>query len=303
MEILCVRDFIYIDIDRVKSISSQLECGLTDEIQSSNGNSETTKVGGKGGLPFLSAEAGSEFQTNNQLLETKSLHDYIYNKVENILLNEDKLLRVSNADSYSSHTIRSIGNAAFILAKGKVVINDYNQLKKLLDNWEGLSKFIAKCHVSSKKENMTQSQAKLAYDNLLQDFIKNIDKDYRKGLSLFIDMFYQDRIVIKITPYSEYPDFRLVGNIDKKYLRDNIESIRYKYSTAPVSDWTIFCQIASMPLENRTDVISNMTNNQIGNGIENSFQKIFDSYRAVENMAQTVTYPEIAVTPIAIYRE
>ena len=112
-------------------------------------------------------------------------------------------------------------------------------------------------------------------------------------------MFYQDRVVIKIIPYEEYPDFRLVGNIDKTYLRDDIESIIYKYGTAPVSDWTIFGQIASVPPENSSDQMFNVTGNQI----ENAFQQMFDAYRKIENMAQSVTYPEIAITPIAIYRE
>lgn len=33
MDVRCVRDFIYIDIDRVKSIISQLEEGLIDQTQ------------------------------------------------------------------------------------------------------------------------------------------------------------------------------------------------------------------------------------------------------------------------------
>lgn len=43
--------------------------------------------------------------------------------------------------------------------------------------------------------------------------------------------------------------------------------------------------------------------NMTGNQIENAFQQMFDEYRKIESMAQSVTYPEIAITPIAIYRE
>lgn len=302
MEIRCIRDFIYIDIERVKSILSQLEEGLIDEMQVMHGNSGSTTLGGEAGLlGIFKATADSEIQFHRELSETKSLHDYIYNKVESLLLNENQLVRIPNQEirTYSSRLRDSIGNTSFILAKGKVTINDFSRLRKLLENYEELSKFIAKCVISSKKENLTQAQAKLAYDDLVHDFTKSLDKEMRKGLNHLIDMFYHDRIVIKIIPYREYPDFRFVGNIDKTYLRDDIESIVYKYGSAPVSDWTIFGQIASVPPENRSDQIFNMTGNQI----ENAFNQMFDAYRKIENMAQSVTYPEISITPIAIYRE
>ncbi|MDO5840827.1 MAG: hypothetical protein Q4Q27_12005 [Methanosarcina mazei] len=302
MNIRCIRDFIYVDIERVKSIISQFEEGVVNETQILSGNSGGSSLCGEGGLAgILKGGVNSEFKFHRQLSETKSLHDYIYNKVESLLLNENQLLRIPNEETYTySPNLRtSLGNTSFILAKGKVTINDFSRLSKLLDNYEELSKYIAKCAISSKKQNLTQAQAKLAYDDLLHDLTKNFDKEMRRGMTHFINMFYQDRVVIKIIPYEEYPDFRLVGNIDKTYLRDDIESIIYKYGTAPVSDWTIFGQIASVPPENRSDQMFNVTGNQI----ENAFQQMFDAYRKIENMAQSVTYPEIAITPIAIYRE
>lgn len=302
MEIRCIRDFIYIDIERIKSILSQLEEGLIDETQFMRGNSGSATLCGEAGLlGIVKATADSEIQFHRELSETKSLHDYIYNKVESLLLNENQLIRIPNQEipTYSSRLRDSVGNTSFILAKGKVTINDFSRLSKLLDNYEELSKFIAKCVISSKKENLTQAQAKLAYDDLVHDFTKSLDKEMRKGLNHLIDMFYQDRIIIKIIPYGEYPDFRFVGNIDKTYLRDDIESIVYKYGSAPVSDWTIFGQIASVPPENRSDQIFNITGNQI----ESAFHQMFGAYRKIEDVAQTVTYPEISITPIAVYRE
>lgn len=302
IDIRCIRDFIYVDIERVKSIISQFEEGIVSETNILSGNSGGSALCGEGGLAgILKGGVNSEFKFHQQLSETKSLHDYIYNKVESLLLNENQLLEIPNKKSviYSSDLRDSIGNTSFILAKGKVVINDFSQLSKLLDNYEELSKFIARCTISSKKESLTQAQAKLACDNLVNELTKSFDKEMRKGMTHFINMFYQDRVVIKIIPYREYPDFRFVGNVNKIYLRDDIESIIYKYGTAPVSDWTIFGQIASVPSENGSNQMFNMTGNQI----ENAFQQMFDAYRKIENMAQSVTYPEIAVTPIAIYRE
>lgn len=302
MDIRRIRDFIYIDIDRVKSIISQLEEGLIDQTQILSGNSEGSALRGEGGFSgFFKAAANSEFKFHRQLSETKSLHDYIYNKVESLLLNEKQLLEIPNEKSviYSSDLRETIGNSSFILTKGRVTINDFRQLKMFLDNFDDFAKFIARCNVSTQKKNSTKSEQKIACDKLISEFQRSLDKDFRNGLIQLIDMFYQNRIIIKVIPYKEYPDFRFVGNIDKAYLRDDIESIIYKYGTAPVSDWTIFGQVASVTLANPSNEIFNMTGNQI----ENAFQQMFDAYRKIENMAQSVTYPEIAITPIAIYRE
>lgn len=302
MDIRRIRDFIYIDIDRVKSIISQLEEGLIDQTQILSGNSEGSALRGEGGLSgFFKAAANSEFKFHRQLSETKSLHDYIYNKVESLLLNEKQLLEIPNEKSvtYSSDMRETIGNSSFILTRGKVTINDFRQLKMFLENFDDFAKFIAKCCVSTQIKNSTKSEQKIACDKMTSDFKKSLDKDFRNGLVQLIDMFYQNRIIIKVIPYKEYPDFRFVGNIDKAYLRDDIESIIYKYGTAPVSDWIIFGQVASVTPLNRPNEIFNMTGNQI----ENAFQQMFDAYRKIENMAQSVTYPEIAITPIAIYRE
>lgn len=289
-------------MDRVKSIIAQLEEGLVDHSQTINGKSEGAGLGGEGEIyRILKGKANAELKFHQQLSETKSMHDYVYNKVEKLLLNKKQLLRVPSKETpvYSLKLRDSIARNSFILVKGKVFINDFSQLKKLIEKWDDLSKYIAKCNVNANKQKLTLEEANLTYRNLLQNFTNDFDEEMRKGILLFIDMFYRDRVVIKIFPYMETPDFRFVGNIDKQYLRDDIDSITYKYSTAPYSDWTVLGLIASVPPKDEADKQLNMTGNQI----ENAFDAVFNAYRGVERMAQTVTYPEIAITPIAIYRE
>ncbi|AKB35540.1 hypothetical protein MSSAC_0950 [Methanosarcina siciliae C2J] len=301
MDTRCVRDFIYIDIDRVKSIISQLEEGLIDQTEILSGSSEGSTLSGEGGLiGIFKAEADLNLNFHRQLSETKSLHDYIYNKVEKLLLSESQLLRIPNEEFcvYSEKLRNSLSDTSFILIRGKIAINDFSQLRKLVSNFAELSKFIARCSIAAKTD-LSKSQAKLAYDNLVNDFNNNFDKNTKEGLILVFDMFYQDRTVVKIFPFRDNLDFRFVGNLNKSYLRDDIESIIYKYGTEPVSYWVIFGQIASIPPKNRSNKMQEMTGNQI----EKALHGLFDANREIEKMAQSVTFPEIAITPIAIYRE
>jgi hypothetical protein len=294
-----VRDFIYLDINRIKSIISQLDKGLISETQTENGNSGSLNVGTEGKVPLIgSASIETDLQKYRKSLETKSPHDYIYNRVEDLLLKNKMLLQIPNEDEYicSSKVRELIDNTSFVLTKGKVAINDYSQLLNFLDKYDDLMKVLARSEIS---KDSTRSQQNIDYQNKYNEYKNKLSPDTRKDIITFINIFYKDRIVIKITPFKELPDFRFVGNLDKAYFRDCIESIIYKYGTAPISDWTMFCQIASIPPEKRSNDVSHIA----GSAIESAFHEIFDAYRILEPMVQSVSYPEIAVTPIAIYRE
>ena len=127
-----------------------------------------------------------------------------------------------------------------------------------------------------------------------------IDKKLLKGLMNFIDTFYKDRLIVKVIPFTDFPNFRLVGNLQDTFLRDKIQSILYKYGTSPSSKWTLFAQIASIPKKDyHPFIFGGMT----GSEIEVAMQKMFTALREIESTGLSVTHPEISVTPIAIYRE
>lgn len=295
-----IRDFVYVDIERLKSIISQLEEGLVVNAEESRGDTLGTNANaGVGIYGLLKGEVEAEVQLHKNISETKSLHDYIYNKVEATLLDADKLHKIPS-DNYNDpdSTRDSLTNTSFILIEGYVNINDFKQLRELLENFGDLSLFLAKCQLDGQKFKKARDQ-KTALSALTSKLEEGFDENMRSGLILFFDMFYKDRITIKSMPYEDNSDFRFVGNLNPKYLRDDISSIIYKYGTAPISKWTIFAQVASIPPSDRSNEAIEMQ----GAPIESALQGIFDAYREFELLAQSVMYPEIAITPIAIYRE
>ncbi|PRX16934.1 hypothetical protein BX659_1595 [Orenia metallireducens] len=295
---ISIRDFIYLDIERLKSIIAQVEEGLATTSSKENRNSQQGSASVEGGIfSFLKGIGGVNFLWENKNTETKSLHDNIYNKVENALIENELLIKISEyikEEDLEKDTFRDLLlDNSFILATGKININDFTQMRMVLEKFNDIGDFIAKCTVADLPHNQRQKQLKKVRSNL------KMDKWMQEGFKLFFDTFYKDRIVIKLNPFENYPDFRLVGNLNKEFLRDDISSIIYKYGTAPVSEWTIFGQIASIPPENRENIVSNVG----GSDIEVALQQMFDVFREVEMMAQSVVYPEISITPIAIYRE
>jgi len=167
----------------------------------------------------------------------------------------------------------------------------------ILENYNEIGDFLANCSTSS----LPPDTPKKLKDQKISEMKKSmtLDNKYVKGLIRFIDVFYKDRLIVKSLPFNSLPDLRFAGNLTKLSLREDISNIIYKYGTAPTTDWTIFAQLSFIPEEKR-EAITPVIN---GNPIDLAFQKIFDSIRNVELDAQSVLYPEIAITPIAIYRQ
>lgn len=300
---LKIRDFIYLDIERLKSIIAQIEQGLINISTQLKSNNKEVMAKAEGSLfGLLKAAGGAKYVWENQATETKTLHDNIYNKVENALISNDLLITIPGniqMESIIDSGFESMAsNTSFILAKGKVVINDFIRMRLMLEKFNDLGKFIAQCSVSSLPINTPKHHKNQALKKA-QDKI-TLDKSMIEGFKTFFDLFYKDRVVIKMLPFEDYPDFRLVGNLKSDFLRENISSIIYKYGKAPISEWTIFAQVASIPPKDRSKIENKIS----GTDIEVALQQMFNAFQEVELLAQSeVVYPEIAITPIAIYRE
>jgi hypothetical protein len=297
-----IRDFIYLDIDRLRSIVAQKEKGIIETFNESESNTKEISGNIQGGLSsVLKLAGGLKYLFQKQETQTKTFHDYIYNKVEDELIKSEILIHIPEQitveDISNSQYLDMLSDSSFILVDGKIIINDFSQMRIIIENINKIGEFIAQCNILSESTGTKQSVKDQKLRELKQQL--TFDKKMIEGFKLFFDVFYKDRIIIKVIPFDDYPDFRLVGNLNGEYLRDDISSITYKYGTAPASKWVVFAQIASIPTKDRINLIQEYSGSQI----EVALQRVFDSFRDIELLAQSVNYPEIAITPIAIYRE
>ncbi|WP_424359965.1 DUF6414 family protein [Methanocella sp. MCL-LM] len=307
---LNLRDFIYMDIEKLKSIIAQTEKGVIDSIIETKGQVEKVTGDTKGNLLFLSSKISGESASQNNSSSTKYLHDYLYNKVEESLFNEKMLIRIPhdiNVQKLKERTFDGeLSDTSFVLLRGKVIINDYKKLMLQLNHTnEFIKSFQASSEIQKLKEKAETEGHKVSKKKL-KEITDNIEKNGRfledsliKGLNITNELFFRDRTIIKIVPYEEYPEFRFTGILDSNNLRDNIDNIIYKYGTAPVTEWNIFAQIASIPPKIEHEPIRFTT----GNSVEIAFNDTFDVLRSISAISsQSATYPEISITPIAIYR-
>jgi len=252
----------------------------------------------------MGAYSESSFLWQNQATESHTMHDYLYNLAESSLNEKDLLTNIpgdfgieniSNPDKMAGN----LTSTSFILVKGKTIINDFTYMQRILENFDDILKSVITGEQSADKkfEKANQTQRNKMVQERINEY--NLPKDIKKALQVFLKNFYNDRVVIKNIPFVERPNFRFVGTLNKLYLRESIENIIYKYGTAPQDDWYMFAQIASIP--NKTTDAVDLSFNQ--NDLEKGLQTVFDALRDIEKSGLSISFPEIAVTPIAIYRQ
>lgn len=296
-----VRDFIYLDIERVKSILSQIEQGLLVETAETKGFEKGGEAGIEGAIPMIAELGGKwQFAWTTQAMETKTLHDHIYNYTEAKLRESDNIIFLhEDKDLWLSDEARaSLPPTAFVLIKGQVLLNDYIYLQNLLEEFNEIGKFVGQAATPESIKALPKKQKRAALKEAgkqlqLEDWVQ-------QGLLKIMDVFYRNRFLIKIIPFPDNANLRVVGDLNPDYLRDPPESIMFKYGTAPICKWTLFGQIASIPPKGHTPF---ELTHYFSTEISQAMDKLFGSLREIEKMAISVSYPEISVTPIAVYRE
>lgn len=258
-EMLKIRDFIYLDVERVKSIFSQIEEGLLESSIEEKGDnkklSAKSEVAG-GIINVLRGKVGldSEWIWENKESETKTLHDYMYNILEE-KLKENEIIYIIDGDSseveekwINGEFSSLISDTSFVLIKGKVMIDDYIRLGEIASNFNEIGSAIdfmvnpqKMPNNSTKKKKVEQGRKKRLKSEGLA-----LDENFVQSLSLIIKKFLRNPFIIKVLPFKDSLFLRFIGNLNGNFLREDMDSIVLKYGTCPVSDWWIFGQISSI---------------------------------------------------------
>jgi hypothetical protein len=191
-----------------------------------------------------------------------------------------------------------LDETTFVLVSGHVVINEFGRMREFMDRFNEIGRFLALCSLGdqaglSKNERERRIRTEIESNGL------QLPKDFTSGMAVMFDVFYKDRIVIKIRPLEDSPVGTFAGVLRPEFLREPIDTIVYKYGPAPARPWRMLAQVASIPRDGQQTAAPPKT----GGEIEQSMMSVFDTMKEVQAQMQSVSFPEIAVAPIALYRE
>ena len=288
-----IRDFIYMDKDRLYSLYSQVFEGVIDAVVDSYSNGIKNSENAKSGLKNSSME--SQVAEVSTKTENKVLYDHMYNLLEKKLT--DAIFCINNTDKI---TIEDLKNKTIIKVTGKVSIQDYDRLKRYMEKFNDLGKIIAYANYTSlsKAEQKSTNVNSLAKSlGLMQDatLLNNI-----KTMTEFFNEGGYD--VILSTNNSAGILYR--GIINKEHLRVEPNMLRTLYGDEPPMEWTMVGQVTYIPNIDTDEVDVDEKANQSDMSISDSYQNMFKSYREVEKIFfEGKEKTRIHIAPIAIYTE
>lgn len=288
------RDFLYLDLERVQSIIAQLEKGVLEKVI----EGKSAELEGKAGIAAgvlasslpLSFDARYASKSNAQ--SSKILHDYSFNLALEAL--EQNGLILEGQNDWNRDDV-PLPDASFISVRGVATVLDYQLIKTLAENEFMINSLFGTTNEKGYAKPKGRQQHKKQKSSPLQD------------IALVVDAMMGDTIQIKLDFSSQ---ITLAGPLKREFLREETRDFIFKYGGRPQENWVMLAQVSqvTMPLNKLRSLNSLMSRvNQFSademNTALDAIDPLVDILSAFQAAIASVSYPAIAVTPIAVYRE
>lgn len=305
-----IKSFIYLDENKMFSISSQLFEGITQYILKEDTEAFEEQNEQKG--RFLSGRFMADMMLQRAVRsEMTYLHDFAFNLFEKELIARDMLHVVTNTD-----TIDSLNDKKLVKVSGKLVFSDYGKLRDTIDHFNDLGRAFGELQYSSVAQNIDvinnavnqikdrehknkQKQvartARIKFDDFLKENGLMMDDKYMKNLSTIMRYGYHDKYEMKFEVKGS--DLYCTAVTNSTYLKEPEEILVSRYSRMtelPFSCIGIITQIgnekANLP-------------EPMDNDIKNATQRLTGQIANLEAKFNGRCSNEFVVDPIAIFTE
>jgi len=306
-----IKNFIYLDEEKMYSLSSQLFEGITEyvlkESASSNHESETQK--GPLGSGKVLADV---IISSNKATEKKFFHDYSFTLFESHLLSEGKILDIADAELFLNDIKPQITNFSFIRVKAKATFNDVNKILELFSEFNSIGEALTYAQtfnqidqISAQLAQVTDKNQKASLETQkkkLTDF-----KSLAKTTGLYQDPKLLSNLCL-LTKYGFSDQFEITQSkgeilftscLKRDFLRESEELLVKKYSRKTEKEIVILGMISQAFSSNQAKPNDNIDYPNMKAGILN----IVEHLTEIENSISGKQENEIVIDPIAVYFE
>jgi hypothetical protein len=298
-----IKNFIYLDREKLQSLSSQLFNGVSEYIVSQSSlNKESSSTLTQKGITKDTIIADILNQNNSES-EKKFLDDYLYLLFEDKLLEKNKILDINNTEL----NLEEISfEKKFIKVKSKIIINDnkiiintlekFTEIVKAFNNVTTFEKRnLLKASILNTSDNSEKRILKQELEKISNQTSISIDKDFLKDLSYLIEYGYDEQFEIQM----DFKNKKISSNLKREYLRENENLLIRKYSRHTEIEFTLLGVITQsnnkFNLEDDLDIDFN--------SIKKAIYNIINHITNIETQFIGRLDNEIVVDPIAIYFE
>lgn len=278
----CLKDFIYIDKDRLYSLYSQIFEGVVESIAMSRYiDEENTKTEKRIEQKLIEAS----FKSQNIVL-----FDHMYNMLEEEI--QSYIFPIEE-----NTVIDNIPIDGIIKVRGKAIVDDYDNLAYFFENYNDIGNALSGLTLLS-SANSGGTISKNSIEKYAKDNNLFLEKKYIDSLVKVIRFFHNNNLDLIVKPENNHR-FHCCALLNPNGLRISTSEIKNLYGNRPVMDWTVLGQV--------TNILSNSCKDDLNTGAnDSSFQVLFDKLLEVDKMFDKILNQNnniVKIAPIAVYVE
>ena len=316
---MIIRDFIYVDLERLKSLYSQVFKGVINTIVETEVNEQDTQDTRKGGLRHPGSSLVERVAEASYKTESKFLYDHMYNLLEQKLgktileavelSSENYAEMLNNTFMVKVHGVAEIGDYQRI----NTIINQYNDILHALEyvsNFNKVDEGIKEIQIKIEEMKGSKQRGSLRKElttlkKQLKEKPEYLDKTFLNSLSLITTTFFSQNLEVSFSPIRGPENILFRGILDKQWLRISTEYLRTLYGGYPAPNWTMVGQFTHIPAfpENESEPIV-VNDQKKPETIRDAYRTIISAYQGIEKtFTDSKNFFEVIVWPLAIYRE
>lgn len=306
-----IKNILYLDEQKLISLSSQVMEGITDYLIKSIGNDKEESISQKG--PVASGRILAEAIKSNHLsIERKTLHDHAFSNFEKYLIDHDLLINITT-DTETENLQPLLQSKSFIKihATAKIIdpeiinslISRFNEIgaavayvtnhSEINNTIEIVEKLVKETKLASKKSALSNQLKELKDDSFLA---KNMgmwqEPKFLKSLGIINEFGFKNQLEIQ----QKIHGLLFSSLLKDEFLRERKDLIIRKYSRITERTMVILGVITQtnspQPINQKMDKVETMKD-----GLVNLVDHITDMEMGLFGKSPN----EIIIDPIAIY--
>lgn len=326
-----LKEFLYVDVDRVRSLLSQLAGGLIEETRSSSGDEMT----GEAQALVFGVGARGDFTRNRQHEEARSFQDLTFVAFERLANERGYIAEMPDAvfdpEQWSNGHVHSLllpGQLLRVECEVQLLDGSFfdSRVKRFISLAEAMVDMALEGTPASAgggtaagARNIARAR-ETARAQALAALMSGTSPAQLDAISRAVQSFVGDSISLRVLPCGiQKPEFAFTGALlgRKEYIQEEREHLFSRYGQAP-SNWVSVLHVAAVPTE--TSSTPALADSSAEEGDDVDAPEDVDQSAAIDraDMEKTMSellgmmeevgivegprWPSISVTPLGIYR-
>lgn len=281
-----IYDFIYVDLEKIISIYSQMTGGIVEVLERSTENSRSADNKRNYDFKVFKHDAGGTKNEKSSLKEVVKPHHALLAETEDALAANGYLVDLTDpaiAKSFRDPKFRAELKDTFcIKVRGRAVFEDYERMKSIAADFPEVVKLINKSAESGLLTSPAYIDLKSVLDSALKSLKSIKDRNERSreetriinlreqlatlvatasqvgavdqwvldGMRTWIDAFLPGIMNLRVYPNLDFPDEHVFGHLKKRCFEDaEFGSLHFTYGSFPTENLTMVGVVTSVPAE------------------------------------------------------